>query len=829
MNNSNIRKFFSYSWYIDPNETDITCIRVYGLDNKNRNICLRIDDFTPYIYLELPDNIDWKQNGQLLGNKIDDIMKEQKPLKKSVVYKHKLYGAHINKDNTKKLFPYLFCSFATKEDIKKLGWVVRKSVYVLGVGNIKMKMHEQDAKEILQLVCCKNIPTAGWMKFIGEEVKGDDKLTICDKEYIVKSNKIKRYDLSSIPNPKIMGFDIEVNSTNPSAMPNAKKQGDKIFQISCVITIEGSGIYFSHILTLGQVDENAFDENTKAHMFETEAELLEGFTKLVRLENPNLLVGYNILGFDIQYMIDRAKSDYTHYCINNFDVMGFHKYNHSNEDKISWSSSAYKNQEFKFLDAEGRVFVDLLPIIQRDYKFNNYKLSTVSKEILNDDKKDLSYKAVFKCYRIGTKKESDGSYCKSAKSAMTVCAKYCIQDSMLVVKLLEKTKCWVSLCEMANTCLIPIFEVFTQGQQNKVYRQVYKYCMENKIVFEKDAYFTKENERYVGAHVFPPIPGIYNRVLPFDFCLAGDTLVSMSNGTSKYIKDLISDQFLIGYNTEDKKFKNYFSINGLQKKGVRDTVKIFLETGKTIIATPDHKFMLENGDWCIAKDLKGKSVKSGVEYTLDNVCELENNWSLKVDGYFFNTKNIQERDKSLAFVRILGYILSNGLIYIQKSLNGIIYCVEGSFNTLIDVQNFNLDVVKLSGINVIVHKKQSVHTYMGIKGVTIQITLPLILAKMIHSIEDIIVGKRSTHNMKLPKFILDDNCPLSIVREFLGGLYGGGGTSPYLKTDNFGSISFKLTVVEKYLKSTVNVFKQLKFLHKKLGIYTKLYEPEFVK
>ena len=36
----------------------------------------------------------------------------------------------------------------------------------------------------------------------------------------------------------------------------------------------------------------------------------------------------------------------------------------------------YKNQEFQFLDAEGRLFVDLLPLIRRDYKFNNYQLKT---------------------------------------------------------------------------------------------------------------------------------------------------------------------------------------------------------------------------------------------------------------------------------------------------------------------------------------------------------------------------------------------------------------------------------------------------------------------
>ena len=46
--------FFPYSWHIDEAETDITSIRIYGLNNTNENVCLRVDNFTPYVYIELP-------------------------------------------------------------------------------------------------------------------------------------------------------------------------------------------------------------------------------------------------------------------------------------------------------------------------------------------------------------------------------------------------------------------------------------------------------------------------------------------------------------------------------------------------------------------------------------------------------------------------------------------------------------------------------------------------------------------------------------------------------------------------------------------------------
>ena len=76
-------ELFSYYWFLDEREQDVTSIRVYGLNNKNENVCIRVDDFQPYIYFELPEKIEWTASkAQLLGDKIDYIMKENKPLKK---------------------------------------------------------------------------------------------------------------------------------------------------------------------------------------------------------------------------------------------------------------------------------------------------------------------------------------------------------------------------------------------------------------------------------------------------------------------------------------------------------------------------------------------------------------------------------------------------------------------------------------------------------------------------------------------------------------------------------------------------------------------------
>lgn len=524
-----IHQFFPYSWHVDDEEEEITCIRIYGIDENNKNICVRVDNFTPYVYIELPDRVKWNSgNAQLVGNKIDELLGRQKPIKKVLMMKKRLYGAHIELNGMTKLFPFLFCSFSSRKDIKTLGYKLRNTVNIVGLGALKLKIHESDADVILQLTCCRQISTAGWVEFHGKRQQEDDKLTLCDHEFKVKWKHLSPIISEKVPCPKIMGFDIEVNSTNPSAMPNPDKPGDKVFQISCVISRYGESQdkYEKYLLTLGQPDQHVVGDEVLIYMYDTEADLLTGFTDFIREENPNIIVGYNILGFDIPYMIDRAKFNM---CIFNFDQQGFHKYAHAREKTIKWSSSAYKNQEFQFLDAEGRVFVDLLPLIKRDFKFSNYKLKTISEHFIGQTKDPLSVKGIFKCYRIGVTKNKDGEYSKKARKAISIVGKYCVQDSELTVKLMDKLQTWTGLTEMAATCCVPIFTLYTQGQQIKVYSQLYKYCMYENIVVEKDTYQVSESERYVGAHVFPPVPGQYNQVVPFDFASLYPTTIIAYN------------------------------------------------------------------------------------------------------------------------------------------------------------------------------------------------------------------------------------------------------------------------------------------------------------
>ena len=867
-----LQQFFSYSWHIDDNQTDITVIRVYGLDEHNNSICFIVNNFTPYVYLELPDNIEWNESrAQLVGNKLDDLLGDHKPIKKCLMYKKRLYYAEL-KNGKRKVFPYLFLSFSSTADIKQVGFKIKKDLQIVGIGRIKCRVHEQDASPILQLTCLADIPTAGWINFVGKKVDDSEKTTTCAHEYIVKWKNLSKLKepKDTVANPLIMGFDTEVNSSNPSAMPKAEKPGDKVFQISCVLGRHGEkeDTWRKFLLTLGDPDQQITGEDVEIYRYKTESELLEGYTTFIQKYNPNIIVGYNILGFDIPYMIARAKLNMVIY---NFDQQGFVKFAHAREKTIKWSSSAYKNQEFQFLDAEGRLYVDLLPLVKRDYKMDNYKLKTISTFFLGAEntKDPLDAQGIFKCYRIGMAGGEKG------RKAMGIVGKYCVKDSILVVKLMEKLQTWVGLTEMARVCNVPIFTLYTAGQQIKVYSQVYKMCTYDNYVVEKDGYITKDNEHYTGAHVFDPITGVHDDVVSFDFCSLYPTCIIAYNiDYSTLVKDQsIPDRLcnVVSWNDHigcciaegthitmslssisiesflNKQNNRLFSWcpenNGIilskqtkfYDQGYKECVELILEDSTKITCTPDHKFLSSDNIWIKASefDIESDSIKMSVVYPYSNeesdIKECSG-WSLQfirqTDERMLNGRSLSclisksvlfnkglDTDTShgfnitMAVSRLLGLLITDGSI--DKNGNCVLFAGH-----LLDVETIQNDIKSICNRNLSSIKKP--HGW--------SIRLPIELSYLLSNIDGVTIGKRTNQTHNLP-FFINEECPKPIIREFLGGLFGGDGCTISLntKSESFGTVGFVKSSDKDNIDSLLSMINDIKLLLLKFDIKSRVY------
>jgi DNA polymerase elongation subunit (family B) len=527
-------KRFDFSVYKIEEEEDVfpndngTIIRIFANAMNNKSVMITVADFNPYVYLELPSSIQWTPtNISLIKNKIK-LMTRKNPTEIKFVLKKKLYYANVKRSNNgpkkyaKILFPYIFVSYKSTKTISKLFFSARKLLFVSGIGNIKLVMDENAATPSLQMFSNRKMNTGGWNTGVGIQITGKDKESTCKYEFVCEYLKLKpKNDFFKITSPKIMSIDGEMFSENPAAVPNSKKPSDKIFQFSCVVYNRGDPVdkWKKILLSLGKPRGKLMD-GIICKEYETEADLLLGITRTIQKEDPQIIIGYNILMFDIPYLIDRAKINMVY---NEFDKLGYIIGKHATLEDISWTSAAYGKQTFKFLNASGRLMIDLLPLVKRSYKLGVYRLGVVAEKFLGHTKDPLKHTGIFKCYRVGMLDKKKG------RLYLGICGKYCVTDSVVVGELFDVMNIWVGLCEEATALNVPIIFLYTKGQQIRMYSQMYRLAIDENVVVQDDAYITGGNDYYSGAIVIEPVPGLYENVVTFDFTSLYPTTIISSN------------------------------------------------------------------------------------------------------------------------------------------------------------------------------------------------------------------------------------------------------------------------------------------------------------
>jgi len=313
-------------------------------------------------------------------------------------------------------------------------------------------------------------------------------------------------------------------------------------------------------------------------------------------------------------------------------------------------------------------------------------------------------------------------------------------------------------------------------------------------------------------------------------CLVGDTLVSTSKGTSVRIKDLEIGSSVWGYKEG----------GGLQLSkcidkaymGEKNTLKLTLQTGDTIECTDDHRIMTKDG-WKMAKDLKNTDM---IMYNLpmpeDIISDDENGWTLSM-GYSTRSKtntlqlsmdSPRNRQRSLAFARILGLVLSDGWICGYKTrVND--YRGGVSLGTKIDSSVFIADMgLLLDDLGIKYKKDVRYYDSKSYAGACFIYDLPAFLSRCIASLPGMPTGKRILSPPSWPEFLY--TAPKSILREFVGGLFGGDGTAPYITRNEIQGMEFKWKGLEDNTDQYLDHIEQLRIILFKIGIECTIITPQ---
>ena len=162
-------------------------------------------------------------------------------------------------------------------------------------------------------------------------------------------------------------------------------QGDCITQIGMTQHLYGdTDCNNKYVFTLGTCDDI---DNVNVIRCKNESSLLLQFRDVINEIDPDIITGYNILGFDFSYLYERSMQLGI---VNDFCKISRLNDHISNYIEKNLSSSALGENLLKFIEMEGRTIIDLMKVIQRDYKLDSYKLDNVASHFMNLNKNDVT-------------------------------------------------------------------------------------------------------------------------------------------------------------------------------------------------------------------------------------------------------------------------------------------------------------------------------------------------------------------------------------------------------------------------------------------------------
>lgn len=523
-------------------------IKCFGITNKGESVYIKVKGFEPYFYLEAPKN--WKHiNTMKLYSYLMDWntkYKNRKGEDKSIKYWTKGMKINIEKGIKFRGYQHLKKTDFIKITLKSLmGWKILTQYFAENIiedlGNIKnykFKLYESKLDPLLRFFHHKDISPAGWIKLKKRKYKLLENIeSNCQYECEINWDDIEKIDKTDVAPLIIASFDIECTSID-GTFPQANREGDKIIQIGTTVDVFGNNNYkLNHIITLDTCDNI---EGAIVESYKTEIEVLLAWQRLILKLDPDIIIGYNIFGFDFDYLYNRAKL----FGIDKkFGEISRLKGYTSKIYEKKLESSAMGINILKLFPTPGRIQIDLLKYIQREYKLTSYKLDNVSKHFLQGQKKDdVSPNQIFKYQKEGPDKRK-------------IIAEYCIQDCRLCNKLLDKLCVIVNNIGMANVCSVPFEYIFSRGQGIKIESFVSKVCRNEGYIiptnpkllinrYDNNIKEETENVGYKGATVLNAEAGAYFRSIT---CL---------DYASLYPSTMISHNLCISSIVEDKEYLN---------------------------------------------------------------------------------------------------------------------------------------------------------------------------------------------------------------------------------------------------------------------------------
>ena len=197
-----------------------------------------------------------------------------------------------------------------------------------------------------------------------------------------------------------------------------------------------------------------------------------------------------------------------------------------------FSSKAFGQRDSKETALDGRLQIDILQYMQREYKLRSYTLNSVCAQFLGEQKEDVHHSVITELQN-GTPESRRRlavyclKVCASHRSSRSILSEVYEQDAYLPQRLMDKLMCFINYTEMARVTGVPFNYLLARGQSIKVLSQLFRkanddgyvvpalkgegmnFIVRMQVVSLKPSCLGSD-EQYEGATVIEPKKGFYD-------------------------------------------------------------------------------------------------------------------------------------------------------------------------------------------------------------------------------------------------------------------------------------------------------------------------------
>ncbi|HLG33185.1 MAG TPA: DNA polymerase II [Ignavibacteriaceae bacterium] len=302
-------------------------------------------------------------------------------------------------------------------------------------------------------------------------------------QVLVTGKQINNGKLTTFINPKLEPCQVSPEFIVLSLDIETGENNSKLYSIAVYVT--GKRGEQKKVFIVDE-KENKYSENISS--FKDEKNLLTGFLEWFKELNPDIIIGWHVIGFDLMYLESKCQEYFIP-----FDIA-------RGQGRVSFRARKPRGY---FVSISGRVVIDGPPALRSSFfTFEDFRLETVAQEFLQEGKTITPDQ--------NKVEEIERLFIEDKQQL----AEYNLKDAMLVTEIFKKSGLIELSVRRAQLSGLLMDEL---GMMTAAFDHFYLPRLHRAGFVAPNVKDLQATEHSAGGYVMDPKPGIYDDVVVLDF------------------------------------------------------------------------------------------------------------------------------------------------------------------------------------------------------------------------------------------------------------------------------------------------------------------------